>query len=218
MHLANLLYLAAYLVKDILWLRVVTSLAGLCLLVMLSTQPTPAWAAIAWNLLFVVINTVQIHLLLLERRPIALHPDEQRLHQLVFRSLRPRELRRLVAVGELRAHGGGERLVASGEPLDRLMLIVDGQARVRVGERDLASLGAGKFIGEMSWLTGQPPSAEVLAEPGLRVASWDARKLREHLEHHPEVRVALQQVMGADLAHKLRSERSAADASAGALG
>lgn len=204
-HLANVFYLAAYLVKDILWLRVVTCLAGVCLLGTLAVQPVLPWVAIAWNLLFLIINTVHIHLLWLERRPVALHPEEQRLHELVFHALRPRELKRLLAIGELRAHAAGERLVARGQPLDHLMVIVDGEARVHVGDRALAQLGPGKFIGELSYLTGQPPGAEVRAEGALRVAAWECTRLRAHLERRPEVRGALQHVLGADLASKLRA-------------
>jgi hypothetical protein len=56
-HLANALYLLAYLVRDILWLRLVTVLAGTALLTTFLLQPSPPWAAIAWNLVFLIINS-----------------------------------------------------------------------------------------------------------------------------------------------------------------
>ena len=69
-HVANVLYLFSYLVKDILWLRVLAVVAGLVLMAFYVLQPTPLLAAIAWNVLFTIINVYQVYLLILERRPV----------------------------------------------------------------------------------------------------------------------------------------------------
>src|SRR5262245_51875725 len=66
---ANVLYLASYVVRDILWLRALTMVAGLALVFYYALLPAPLVVAIAWNAVFLAINAWQIRLLLLERRP-----------------------------------------------------------------------------------------------------------------------------------------------------
>jgi hypothetical protein len=90
LNLANVLYLASYLVRDILQLRALTVAGSLVLLLFNVLQPSPLWSGIAWGVLFSAINIYQIYRLLLERRPVRLREDEQHLYQLVFRSLSPR--------------------------------------------------------------------------------------------------------------------------------
>jgi CRP-like cAMP-binding protein len=203
-HLANLVYLLAYLVKDILWLRVTTCVAGLVLLASFLVQAQPPWSAVAWNLVFFAINVVQIQILVRERRPVRLRTDEQRLYQLVFRSLRPREFLRLLAVGGFAEHTEGEVLIEAGQGPGRIMVIVDGEAEVRHDGRSVAALGPGRFVGEMSYLTGELPGAEVRARASLRVAAWPVEGLRRFLDEHPDLRAAWQLVIGHDLVRKLR--------------
>ena len=69
-HVANFLYLTSYLVRDILWLRVLTIFAGLSLLPFYcNCSDHILWAPIGWNALFITVNLVQIGILLRERRP-----------------------------------------------------------------------------------------------------------------------------------------------------
>jgi hypothetical protein len=86
-RIANVLYVISYLVKEILWLRLLTVVAGGVLIAYYALLPVPLWAAIVWNVVFLAINLRQIRALLLERRPVRLSPDELRLYQLAFRRL-----------------------------------------------------------------------------------------------------------------------------------
>ena len=96
-HIANGLYMLSYLMRDVLWLRVLTVLAASCLLPYLYFRPDPLFAAIYWNLIFTSLNIYWICRLLLERRPVRLTYDQQRLSQLAFQTLTPREMWRQIA-------------------------------------------------------------------------------------------------------------------------
>lgn len=205
-HLANALYLVSYAVKDILWLRIVTVLAGLTLLATFLAAEPPPWPAIAWNLVFFAINVVRIVLLLRERRPIPLSADEQHLANLVFRTLRPRELVRLLGVGRYVDHVPGTHLVIRGEPLPELLLVVRGAARVELADKPSVEIADGTFIGELGYLTGKPPGADVRAISGVRAVHWPIRELRSFLADNTELHSTMQQVLGADLAAKLRKQ------------
>jgi hypothetical protein len=203
-HVANAITLGSFLVKDILWLRVLSVIAGLLALTTLVFRPQPMWEGIGWNMVFFAINVAQIRLLVLERRPVQLRADEQRLYQRVFRALKPREFVKLLAVGRWEEHRPDETIVASGQSLDRIMVICDGKAAVRRDGRTIIELGEGRFVGEMSFLTGQAPKADVHTVTDTRLVAWPHDDLRRFLEGNVELRASIQQVIGTDLVAKLR--------------
>jgi len=203
-HIANVLFVFSYLVKDILWLRVLTVVAGLTLLSYYLLQPMPLWAAIGWNILFLSINLWQVKVLLLERRPVRFEPHEQRLYQLAFRALTPREFAKLLALSRWETIADGERVVRRGEDLDKLMVLASGRACVEVDGRSVVELKPGQFVGEMSFLTGEHPNADVVTLEASRVVSWPTQALRAVLEGNAELRAAVQMVIGSDLAMKLK--------------
>lgn len=205
-HLANALYLISYAVRDILWLRAITVLAGLTLISSFLVDPHPPWPAIVWNLVFLVINIVRIHLLMRERRPIPLTADQQHLATLVFRSLRPRELVRLLAAGTVVDRAADTAIVRRGETLDRLLLVVRGTARVELPAQPAVEIRDGAFVGELCYLTGKPAGADVIATSTLRVVEWPATDLRTFLDANPELHATMQQALGADVAQKLRGK------------
>jgi hypothetical protein len=204
-HVANVLYLCSYLVKDIFWLRLLTVAGGLVLFTFYMLQPTPLWPSIAWNVLFASINVYQLYRLFLERRPVTLAEQEQRLYQLVFRTLTPREFVKLLALGRWQDARATELLVERGQTLDRVMVIVGGKTKVRVGDETIAELGAGQFVGEMSFLTGQVPTADVVATEATRYVAWKKNELSAFLDANPALRAAIQLVIGTDLVGKLRA-------------
>jgi hypothetical protein len=208
-HVANLLYVGSYLVKDILWLRVLTVLGGLVLLAYYALQPMPLWAAVGWNVLFLSINAWQIRVLLLERRPVRLTPRESRLYQLAFRSLTQHEFAKLLAIGRWEDVAAGARIVEHDQPLDRMMVIATGRASVEVEGKALAELRPGCFAGEMSFVSGDKPNADVVAIEPTTLVSWPHGKLRAILDANAALRASVQMVIGEDLVAKLRPARRA---------
>jgi hypothetical protein len=204
-HVANAISLASYLVKDILWLRVLTVASGLLVLASLVLRTQPLWEGVGWNLVFFTINVAQIRILILERRPVRLAADEQKLYQRVFRSLKPREFVKLLALGKWENRPADEVIVASGSALDRIMVICDGKAAVRREGKTIIELGEGRFVGEMSFLTGQAPGADVKTVTATKLVTWPHAELRSFLENHAELRASIQQVIGTDLVAKLRA-------------
>src|ERR1700744_3910105 len=100
-HAANVLFLAAYMVRDILCLRILTVIATLCLILHYFARPEPMMVPIYWSLVFAALNVYWIVRLLLERAPMRLNSDEQRLCELVFRTMSPTELMTLLKLATL---------------------------------------------------------------------------------------------------------------------
>jgi hypothetical protein len=203
-HVANFVYLCSYLVKDILWLRVLTVIAGLILLGYYAWMPNPIWAAIVWNILFSLINARQIGMLLRERRPPRLRPDERFLHEVAFQRLTDREFAKLLAIGEWKELDAGEHLVRRGEAVHELIVLASGRVRVDLDGKSRFQLRAGCFVGEISFLTGRAPDAEVVAMEPTRTLGWHDEQLRRLLARDAELRAAVQEVIGEDLVAKLR--------------
>jgi hypothetical protein len=202
-HFANALYLVSYLVQDILWLRVLTVVAALSLIPYYATN----WLgeAIAWNVVFLVINIVQIKLLLLKRLPVKLDEKEQSLYSRSFRALSPREFLHLLDAGSWKTAKQGDCLITQETKLDSLMVIHSGKVDVQVDGTVVASLGAGQFVGEMSFVTGEQASASVVVADDLEYVAWPRDELEMRMKKHPEIRAPLQLLLGADIAHKLKA-------------
>ena len=68
---ANILYLFAYFVRDIFWLRVLTIVAALCLVPYFYLQADPLLAPVCWNLFFAALNLCWVVKLVGERLDLA---------------------------------------------------------------------------------------------------------------------------------------------------
>ena len=64
---ANALYLASYLVRDMLHLRILTIVAACCLVTYFYTLAEPLMTVVYWNLFFVGLNAVQLGFILRSR-------------------------------------------------------------------------------------------------------------------------------------------------------
>jgi len=205
MNGAYVLFLFSYLVRDILKLRLLSLVAGFLLIGYFLLQKEVSIDGVAWNVLFSIINIVQIYRLILERRPVRLRDEEHELHQLAFRSLTPRDFKRLCELSSFQDANASERLVEPGKALERLMVILRGEVVVKTNDGRTRELRDGQFVGEMSYLTGKPPTAEVVASRPTRYASIPTGSLKKLLEQSSELRAAVQSILGMDLVHKLRA-------------
>jgi voltage-gated potassium channel len=95
-----------------------------------------------------------------------------------------RSLARLMTCVEVPA---GRALTTEGEPGREFMIIVDGKASVRRGGRQVATLGVGDFLGEMSLIAGAPRSATVTAETDMIVEILNRREFSSLLDESPSV-------------------------------
>src|SRR5215469_16183671 len=144
---ANVLYLASYAVRDILWLRILTVVAATLLIPYYLMQSTPLYVAVGWNILFIAINCYWITRLFIERRPVHFTPDEALLHQLSFASLTPRETRDLYAMGSWEDFSPETSLLKYDHDTSRFSVILRGQSDVVYRGTKIEEFGAGQFVG-----------------------------------------------------------------------
>ena len=202
-HFSNVLLLVSYSVRDMLWLRWFAVAAAVANLPYYLAQTTVLWPPVIWGGVFMLINLYQIARIYLERRPVVLSPDEQRLYDLGFSGLRPREFVSLLLAGEWRDAAPGDRIVTHGEAVDRISVPISGTVEVtRTGQR-LGQFAAGQIIGLAVAVTGEASSFDAAFTERGRYMSWPLPSLRKFLDKRPELRVALQRLANHDLATKV---------------
>jgi len=202
-HFSNILLLVSYSVRDILWLRWFAVAAALTNMPYFLLQPTVLWPPILWAVVFTAINLYQISRIYLERRPVVLSEDEQKLYDLGFRSLRPREFVSLVLVGEWKSAAPGHKILSEGQPVMRLCIAIAGSAEVHKHGKRIGVLEPGQMIGTSLALTGaQSPVDATFAGPA-RYISWPVESLRTFADKRPDLRVTLQGLVSRDLARKV---------------
>jgi hypothetical protein len=205
-HVANVLYLVSYCVRDIFWLRILTVVAGLALLPYYFTcGSSPLWPAIIWSGLFLVVNLYQILVIVKERWPRALHGPERELYDSVFSDLTPGEFVKLLSVGDWRTTTAGETLVEDGSVVKNMMVLTSGAAEVRKGDKVFARLKPGQFVGEMSFLTGEKAGASVMSPGVAKVMSWPHSTLDKFLAKNGALSFKVRGVLGRDVVAKLRA-------------
>jgi CRP-like cAMP-binding protein len=203
-HAANILLLAAYSIRDILWLRLFAVASSLAAIPYFLLQPQPLWAPFGWSILFTSINLFQSWRLFLERRSVSLTPEEEEVRRLVFRDLPPRKVLQIISIGSWRTPEPGERLIEPGKAVESISLIVRGKVRVTKEGRTLGELGVGEMVGSALLLSGAVADVEAVTVESARTLRWEAGTLERFLNAHPDSRDAFQRHLSRDLAGKLQ--------------
>jgi len=201
--LANALYCASYLVRDILWLRAIAVLAAASTFPYFYFQAQPMVLAMAWQGAFLVINLVHAVLVFRERMPTPLTAEQSELHTRVFSLFTPRQMLRLLEVAQWHSADAGETLIHAGEPPERLILVVDGAVAIEDTRHVRARLHARQFAGEMGLLSGRETSAAAVTTAPTRYIAWDLRRLESLWRRHPRLKALLDSTLSLDMVHKL---------------
>jgi CRP-like cAMP-binding protein len=210
-NVANVIYLFSYLVRDILWLRILTVLGAFLLLPYYYLQVEPLWPAIAWNLVFSAINIFWIAKLMLERRPVHFTNDEKRLYEIALRNLKKQDAHKLFRLGTWSSAPVGTTFLTQGQPVDCLTLIADGNVSVEIDARLVDTLGEGRFLGATAFLsTGVDFTAPVTvkATEPTRIVAWSFGELETQIAEDVDLKVAIEASLGLELSRFLQTSRT----------
>jgi hypothetical protein len=123
-NLSNLIFIGAYWVKDILWLRLLAMVGSLMIIPYYLLQAEPLWTPAMWSCVFISIHATRAWSIVNERRPVAFTGDEQFLYEKTFSTLSPQQFKRLLAIGEWQDLDRGYVLHSTGDPPDSLEAVV----------------------------------------------------------------------------------------------
>ena len=207
-HVGFFVFLVAFLVRDVLWLRVLAMLAYTVHILRVGfVGEDPFGYLMLWYATFVAINAGHAAWLIYERRLTRLRPAERSLAALAFPALDRGTLKRLLRAGEWRRLASGEQLTRHGERPEILGVVLAGRIAVRDGETTIATIGPGHFVAEMSFITGAPATADTVAEGEVRLFQWDQATLARRCERDPALQTAIYTALGPDLVQKVAATR-----------
>ncbi|MBN2359852.1 MAG: acetate/propionate family kinase [Deltaproteobacteria bacterium] len=110
-----------------------------------------------------------------------------------FETFAPAARERLAACSTLREYPESTRVIGEGQPVQELGLVLKGTCAVLVSDADdgdfakrrIATLGVHEMFGEMSLLTGEPATADVVADIGAQLLLIPHAKLSLELAQNP---------------------------------
>ena len=99
--------------------------------------------------------------------------------------LSDKDLKKVVSAGTPVHIPSGWSLMWEGSAADKAYLIVDGEVSVRHGHEEVAVLGAGDLIGEMSIVNQKLRSASVVTKTDVEALHYDRARMEKLMEEVP---------------------------------
>ena len=199
-HLAFGLIAFSFLVKDILWLRIVSILASLFSVFYNWVIPVePMWIPIGWNFVFVGLNLYHIAVIIYEKRPIKMAPKDKELYETLFKDLSPVEYLKISKVAQWKTFKSGETIIRQEHLVPDLFLIYNGTVDVVVENKKVAELKDGQFVGEMSFLTEKTATATCIVKHNTECLVWKQPEFKELLKRNPSLYYTIQSLLSNQL-------------------
>lgn len=124
---------------------------------------------------------------------------EQLEHVAIFSPLSQEEIERLAHASTSRVYAPGEAIVRRGQEGNSMFVITRGSVKVQVPEHDyqrtINNLRANDFFGEMSLLTGQPRTANVIADEETEVLQIKKTAIKPLFAANPELMKAICEIV-----------------------
>ena len=205
-HLAFGLIAFSYLVKDIMYLRILSIVASLFGMFFNYTVPTePLWLPIGWNAIFVMVNIYHISVLLYEKRPVQMDDKNTELYNTLFKELTPVEYLKISKAACWRSYETGDVLIRQQHLVPDLILIYNGTIDVEVDGNKVAELRDGQFVGEMSFLTEKSATATCVVKHPTECLVWKQQEFKDLLKRNPSLYFTIQSLLSAQVSSNLVS-------------
>ena len=205
-HLAFGLIAFSFLVKDILYLRILSILASLFSVLYNFYIPVePMWLAINWNIIFVLVNIYHISVIIYEKRPVKMSAKEKELYETMFRGLSPVEFLKITKIAKWKKFKSPLPIIQQGKPVKDLILIYNGMVDILVNDNKVAELKDGQFVGEMSFLTEKPATATCKVAHTTECLVWPQKDFKDLLKRNPSLYFTIQSLLSEQVSNNLVS-------------
>tara|TARA_B100000073_G_scaffold129651_1_gene106210 strand:- start:1296 stop:1946 length:651 start_codon:yes stop_codon:yes gene_type:complete len=208
-HLAFGLIAFSFLVKDIMYLRVLSIFASLfSVFYNFAIPDTPMWLAINWNLVFVTVNVYHIAVLIYEKRPVKMKPKDRELYETLFKDLSPVEYLKISKAAKWKKFKSGQKVIVESKPVKDLILIYNGTVDVVVDKKKVAELKDGQFVGEMSFLTGKDATATCIVKHDTECLVWKQPEFKSLLQRNPSLYYTIQSLLSSQISDAVTKRNS----------
>lgn len=208
-HLAFGLIAFSFLVKDIMYLRILSILASLfSVFYNFAIPDTPMWLAINWNIVFVTVNVYHIAVLVYEKRPVKMKPKDRELYETLFNELSPVEYLKISKAAKWKKFKSGQKVIVENKPVNDLILVYNGTVDVVVDTKKVAELKDGQFVGEMSFLTGKDATATCIVKHDTECLVWKQPEFKSLLQRNPSLYYTIQSLLSSQISDAVTKRNS----------
>ena len=187
-----------------IWLRSTLIIAALLeLYYSFNITSEPLWTDIIWSIVFVGTNLWWVSVLYYEKLTLNLGDHEKRMLELTFSKMNPTHFKKLLRLGTIRTVPENTSLIKEKTQINELMLIIKGLVKITRNDKILAYVKDGRFVGEMSFMSGETTTADCDTLEETEMIVWDKAILTEFLKKNEDIKKELNDVFSEDLIKKL---------------
>ena len=118
----------------------------------------------------------------------------------LFSELGRKQLEEVASIADEIDLKPGTDLTIEGTPGRQFFVLIEGEATVTQGDREINRMGPGDFFGEIALVKDEPRTASVVAETPVRTLVITARSFRTLLDRSPEIEGKVMSAVNARLA------------------
>ncbi len=204
LNIAYLLMLAAFIVRDIFWLRLLLISSQACFICY--AVLTRNLSITLWNIGFIAVNVIQVIRVARMRKPIALSPEMEELYRRSFRTMKRREFLYFWNTGRKKTVEDRYDFVGGDNPRAGLYFILTGTVSIVRSGEEVTRIGRGHFIVDSSSVLAEGPSVvEARALGPVRCLAWDEEILADVRKASPEIFIKLQKAISTYMTARLRA-------------
>eukprot|EP01062_Namystynia_karyoxenos_P066981 TRINITY_DN60898_c0_g1_i1.p1 TRINITY_DN60898_c0_g1~~TRINITY_DN60898_c0_g1_i1.p1 ORF type:complete len:633 (+),score=183.82 TRINITY_DN60898_c0_g1_i1:85-1899(+) len=204
-HSGTLLSLMGCMMSEMLHLRTLNLVGGLCSVAFYYSRRPPVWGAVFWGLVFGTANLIMLLRLLYEQVQVQkVTPEDADIIEAYFGKITLRQSLRLLKLAKRTTVPAGGPIRTKGGVYSDLILLTKGRAEVRWPQQQgipARTEEATGWIGEMGFLSrmrrddglDDPPvkgaTCEVVAKTRCEMLVWDDDALSSVLQEDPKLRI-----------------------------
>ena len=200
-HLGYIFTFLAISIKDVLWLRIVLAIAQTLLGIYQWMENRID--VVVWNSIFTIINCYHIYRIKDERTPIKIPDEIKDIYKNMFKNFTTKEFINFWNLGDYKIIKNSQ-IVFEGKKQEHLLLILSGEASVIKENKVINTLGRGKFVGEMSLITNEPASADIISKNEIKYIMWDQQMLKHFEQTNKDLWIKLHNILSKDLIDKIK--------------
>jgi CRP-like cAMP-binding protein len=117
--------------------------------------------------------------------------------------MNPTHFKKLLRLGSIRVVPENTSLIKERTHINELMLITKGLVKITRNDKILAYVKDGRFVGEMSFMSGETTTADCDTLEETEMIVWDKAILTDFLKKNEAIKKELNDVFSEDLIKKL---------------
>ena len=201
-HFTYLLLIVSMLMRRMVALRLLAVASGVTKIVYRAFFVIDP-VSVLWEAIFVLVNVIQLAIIWYYEYHHRFSEEQQHFADNIPGDVDRSALKRLLDLSDLKRYAVDDVLTREGETVTRLVYLADGIVKIEHGGRVVAICGPGDYIGELSYLSGNPASATAIVVKPVRVLSFEQAKLAAAMKGDTQLRRTLESALNRTLAGTL---------------